>query len=126
MLKIDENKLVLSKELVMLLQANPGDKIAIEYSVNGNTLIPVILKSDRGNVLNKSNTVSFKGKQRESLLQFGTEFQVEIKDNVLTLIGDKGTVVYTAVPETTFEEPLDKSIILDTNYNIQKFEKYEL
>lgn len=126
MLKIDENKLVLSKELVMLLQANPGDKIAIEYSVNGNTLIPVILKSDRGNVLNKSNTVSFKGKQRESLLQFGTEFQVEVKDNVLTLIGDKGTVVYTAVPETTFEEPLDKSIILDTNYNIQKFEKYEL
>lgn len=126
MLKIDENKLILSKELVMLLQANPGDKIAIEYSVNGNTLIPVILKSDRGNVLNKSNTVSFKGKQRESLLQFGTEFQVEIKDNVLTLIGDKGTVVYTAVPETTFEEPLDKSIILDTNYNIQKFEKYEL
>jgi hypothetical protein len=126
MLKIDENKLVLSKELVMLLQANPGDKIAIEYSVNGNTLIPVILKSDRGNVLNKSNTVSFKGKQRESLLQFGTEFQVEVKDNVLTLIGDKGTVVYTAVPETTFEEPLDKSIILDTNYNIQKFDKYEL
>lgn len=126
MLKIDENKLILSKELVILLQANPGDKIAIEYSVNGNTLIPVILKSDRGNVLNKSNTVSFKGKQRESLLQFGTEFQVEVKDNVLTLIGDKGTVVYTAVPETTFEEPLDKSIILDTNYNIQKFEKYEL
>lgn len=126
MLKLLENKLLLSSELVMLLQANPGDKIAIEYSVNGNTLIPVILKSDRGNVLNKSNTVSFKGKQRESLLQFGTEFQVEIKDNVLTLIGDKGTVVYTAVPETTFEEPLDKSIILDTNYNIQKFEKYEL
>lgn len=126
MLKLLENKLLLSSELVMLLQANPGDKIAIEYSVNGNTLIPVILKSDRGNVLNKSNTVSFKGKQRESLLQFGTEFQVEVKDNVVTLIGDKGTVVYTAVPETTFEEPLDKSIILDTNYNIQKFEKYEL
>ena len=53
MLKIDENKLVLSKELVMLLQANPGDKIAIEYSANGNILIPVILKSDKGNVLNK-------------------------------------------------------------------------
>ena len=59
MLKIDSNKLVLSPELVTLLQASPGDKIAIEYSVNGNTLIPVILKSDRGNVLNKSNTALY-------------------------------------------------------------------
>ena len=58
MLKIDNNKLVLSPELVMLLQASSGDKISIEYSVKDNTLIPVILKSDRGNLLTKSNTIS--------------------------------------------------------------------
>lgn len=126
MLKIDSNKLVLSPELVMLLQASPGDKISIEYSVKDNILVPVILKSDRGNLLTKSNTVAFKGKQRETLLQFGTEFNVNINNDVIELIGDKGTIVYTAVSAAINEEPLDKSIITDTNYDIQKFETYEL
>lgn len=126
MLKINNNKLVLSPELVMLLQASPGDKISIEYSVKDNTLIPVILKSDRGNLLTKSNTIAFKGKQRETLLQFGTEFNVNINNDVIELVGDKGTIVYTAVSAAINEEPLDKSIITDTNYNIQKFETYEL
>ena len=126
MLKIDSNKLVLSPELVTLLQASPGDKISIEYSVKDNILIPVILKSDRGNLLTKSNTVAFKGKQRETLLQFGTEFNVNVNNDVIELVGDKGTIVYTAVSAAINEEPLDKSIITDTNYDIQKFETYEL
>ena len=125
MLKLDENKLILSPELVMLLQANPGDKISIEYSTKDGKLVPVILKSERGNVLTKSNTVSFKGKQRESLLQFGTIFKVNVTNDTLELIGDKPTVVYTVVSKEITEDPIDKSIILDTNYNIQKFDKYE-
>ena len=128
MLKIENNKLVLSPELLLLLDAKPGDKISIEYSVTDNKLIPVILKGERGNVLTKSNTIAFKGKQKETLLQFGDVFTVDlsvIKDSI-ALIGNKGNVVYTAVPKTILEDPIDKNIILDTNYDIKKFETYEL
>ena len=128
MLKIENNKLVLSPELIMLLQAVPGDKISIEYSVIDNKLYPVILKGEKGNVLTKSNTVAFKGKQKESLLQFGDVFTLDTNliDGNIALIGNKGNVVYTAVPKTILEDPLDKNIILDTNYNIKKFDIYEL
>lgn len=126
MLKIDNNKLILSPELVMLLQASPGDKISIEYSIKDDILVPVILKNDRGNILTKSNTIAFKGKQKETLLQFGTEFNINVTGEVIELIGNKGTVIYTAVSKAINEKPLDKSIITDTNYNIQKFETYEL
>ena len=125
MLKIENNKLILSPELVNLLQATPGDKIIIEYLTEDNKITPVILKSDRGNVLSNSNTISFRGKQKESLLQFGTEFQEVLKESNIYLLGNKGTIIYTPV-KSIIKDSLDKSIILDTNYNIQKFETYEL
>ena len=125
MLKIENNKLILSSELLMLLQANPGDRISIEYTTRDGKLIPVIFKSDKGNILTKSQTVAFSGKQKKSLLQFGIEFTVNINNDIIELVGDKQSVVYTAVKKD-IEETLDKSIILDTNYDIQKFSVYEL
>ena len=126
MLKIENNKLILSPELVMLLQAAPGDKISIQYLIRDNKTIPFILKNDTGNKLTNSLTVAFKGKQKETLLQFGDTFEEKIIDDSIELVGNKGTVIYAPVQKEITEEPIDKAIILDTNYNIQKFSLYEL
>ena len=128
MLKIENNKLILSPELVSLLRASPGDRLIIGFSVIDGKLFPVISKNEGGNVLTKSNTISFKGKQKEMLLQFGDEFTISpfTSDDTIILIGNKPVVSCAPVTETDLEEPLDISIILDTNYNITKFNKYEL
>lgn len=126
MLKLLENKLELSPELISLLDAKPGDKISIEYNSVNEKLIPVILKSDSGNILTKSNTVAFKGKQHSTLIQFGDEFQVIANDNILELHGNKNNITYTSVKTDVKETMIDKNIIKDTNYNIQKRQTYDL
>lgn len=126
MLKLEENKLILSSELVALLGATPGDRIDIEYASKNGNLIPVIVLGEKGNILTKSLTVSFKGVQKEMLLQFGDEFTAVKGEDAIELQGNKENVIFTAVSKATTEQPLDKSVILDTNYNIQKFETYEL
>ena len=128
MLKIENNKLILAPELVSLLRASPGDRLIIGFSVIDGKLFPVISKNEDGNVLTKSNTISFKGKQKEALLQFGDEFTISpfTSDDTIILIGNKPVVSCAPVTETDLEEPVDISIILDTNYNITKFNKYEL
>ena len=128
MLKVEQNNLVLSQQLIDFLHAEPGDKISIEYNSNNNELYPVILKSDNGNVLTKSRTVAFRGKKRQTLLRFGNEFDFSpytVGDSI-PLISKSNVVVYTEIKKTTYDELVDKSIILDTNYTIQKLDKYEL
>lgn len=92
--EVKENKLVISPKAVSLLQCISGDRISVNYVQEGNELtFPVIGKSlvfadqDSGNRLTKSNTVSFRGFQRDLLLKYGNIFTLEeFKDNIFRLV----------------------------------------
>ena len=80
---VANNKLVLSKEAVKALRGVAGDRITINYwTVDSETTFPVIGKSEcfgdptGGNRLTKSNTVSFRGMQRDILLEYGSFFKL--------------------------------------------------
>ena len=80
---VADNKLVLSKEAVKALGGVAGDRIAVNYwTVDNETTFPVIGKSEcfgdstGGNRLTKSNTVSFRGVQRDILLEYGSFFKL--------------------------------------------------
>ena len=80
---VADNKLVLSKEAVKALGGVAGDRITINYwTVNSEITFPVIGKSEcfgdptGGNRLTKSNTVSFRGMQRDILLEYGSFFKL--------------------------------------------------
>lgn len=82
--EVGDNKLIISPEALSLLGAVPGDRISINYTQKSNEVtIPLIGKSEifadreAGNKLTKSNTVSFKGKQRTLLLEYGSIFIME-------------------------------------------------
>lgn len=80
---VADNKLVLSKEAVKALGGVAGNRIAVNYwTVDNETTFPVIGKSEcfgdstGGNRLTKSNTVSFRGVQRDILLEYGSFFKL--------------------------------------------------
>ena len=83
-IEVQDNKLKFGKEAISLLEANPGDRIQVNYwTVNNQETFPVIGKSaiftdmTGGNALTKSNTVSFRGNQRTVLLEYGNLFKLE-------------------------------------------------
>lgn len=79
---LEDLKLVLTPGIVSKLGAEVGDRIAINYVNDNGEFSPVISKSSvygddsAGNKLTKSLTVSFKGKQRDQLSQFGSNFEL--------------------------------------------------
>lgn len=84
LLEVDENKLILSDALVEALQIEAGERLNINYwTVDASTTFPLIGKSEMfsdkaaGNKLNSANTVSFRGVQRNVLLEYGTLFTIE-------------------------------------------------
>lgn len=122
-LLLKDNKLILDSSLVNKLKAEPGDRIEIGYRERDGLLRPVISIGENGNKLTKSNTVSFKGVQHNTLAQFGSNFWVVEIDDLLELEGD-GIPVYTDVKKAA-QAVVTKEIILDTNYTITKLENYE-
>ena len=81
---LEDNKLKLSKSAQLLLGVIPNDRITVSYyTVNPEETFPVIGKSELftdstgGNRLTKSNTVSFRGTQRDILLEYGKSFKLE-------------------------------------------------
>jgi len=120
---IRDTQLVLSDQLVEWLGAKPGDKISIGYIEKDDKLTPVIAKDDSGHKLNKNNTISFRGKQREVLGQLGNNFWATAENNIITLEGN-GMPVFTTVKKAV-ETYLTKDIIEDTNYSITKLTNYE-
>lgn len=85
---VEDNKLILSKSAVKLLGAVAGDRIAVNYWTKDNSnTFPVIGKAevfsdkDGGNRLTKSNTVSFRGSQKDILLEYGKLFKIEPFNN---------------------------------------------
>ena len=92
--EVQENKIVLGKEAINLLEARSGDRIQVNYwQVNNEETFPVIGKSgvftdpNGGNSLTKSNTVSFRGNQRTVLLEYGKLFKLEsFKEGMFKLV----------------------------------------
>lgn len=123
--KVQDSNLLLDSALISKLGATPGDRIAIGYIEKEGNLIPVISIGEGGNKLTKSNTISFRGKQKNTLTQFGINFWGGdlTEGNYIELKGD-GIPVYTEVKKAT-EAYISKEIILDTNYNITKLTNYE-
>lgn len=81
---LGENKLLLSSEVIDLLNAQPGNRIAVNYiQVSSEYTFPVIAKAEyfvdpeAGNKLTKSNTVSFRGIQNKTLNLYGVNFALE-------------------------------------------------
>lgn len=121
---LQDSKMVLDPTLIELLKVSAGDKISIGYTEVDGKLTPIISKSeDSGNKLTKSNTVSFRGNQRNVLAAFGTNFWAEEKDGLVYLTGD-GIPVFTDVKKAA-EAIVTKEIILDVNYDINKLNNYE-
>ena len=122
-LLLKDNKLILDPSLVNTLKAEPGDRLEIGYRERDGLLRPIISIGENGNKLTKSNTVSFRGVQHNTLAQFGSNFWVVEIDDLLELEGD-GIPVYTDVKKAA-QAVVTKEIILDTNYTITKLENYE-
>ena len=122
-LLLKDNKLILDPSLVNKLKAEPGDRIEIGYRERDGLLRPIISIGENGNKLTKSNTVSFRGVQHNTLAQFGSNFWVVEIDDLLEIEGD-GIPVYTDVKKAA-QAVVTKEIILDTNYTITKLENYE-
>ena len=122
-LLLKDNKLILDPSLIKKLKAEPGDRIEIGYRERDGLLRPIISIGENGNKLTKSNTVSFRGVQHNTLAQFGSNFWVVEIDDLLELEGD-GIPVYTDVKKAA-QAVVTKEIILDTNYTITKLENYE-
>jgi len=93
-LVVADNKLILNEPLIQAINAQPDDRIAINYyTVNNQETFPLIGKSEAfadpasGNRLTKSYTVSFRGNQRTVLLEYGEEFTIEpFKEGMFKLI----------------------------------------
>jgi hypothetical protein len=90
---LEDNKLKLSKSAQLLLGAIPNDRITVSYyTVSPEETFPVIGKSELftdstgGNRLTKSNTVSFRGTQRDILLEYGKSFKLEPFKNYFKMV----------------------------------------
>lgn len=95
---LEDNKLILTQKLLDIVEAEPGDRLLVSFKEENGIYYPVIAKSEvfadpeSGNKLTKSLTLSYRGKQREQLLIYGTEFRFEEtseNSKVCKLIGDK-------------------------------------
>ena len=118
-----ESSLILDSGLIQKLNAKPGDRIVIGYIQKDGILTPVISVGEEGNKLTNSNTISFRGKQRNNLAQFGSNFWAKENNGIIELEGD-GLPIFTEVKKAV-ETYITKEIILDTNYNIKKLDNYE-
>lgn len=81
---LEENRVTLSSEALILLNVTQGERILINYvQVSSEYTFPVIGKSEffstpeAGNKLTKSNTVSFRGMQNKVLRVYGDKFSLQ-------------------------------------------------
>lgn len=125
-----DNKLKLSDSAINLLNAKANDRIAINYwMVNNEETFPVIGKSevftdpDGGNRLTQTNTVSFRGKQRETLLMYGDQFKLEeFKDGMfklvsITSINDEEETIVEAEQELEIVQDVLEEEIVDEMFD---------
>lgn len=122
-LKLEDNKYILTTGAVSALGVEPGDTIDIKFQKVGKKQIPVIGASEvwgtkAGNKLTKTNTVSCRGKVNDELSNYGSEFVLEPHPNKggLFILRGENTPEVTPEPvpepEEEFEVP-DVEVIDD-------------
>lgn len=107
-LRLEENKYVLTTGAVEALGVEPGDTLDIKFQKFSKKILPIIGASEvwgtkAGNKLTKTNTVSCRGKVNDELSSYGTEFVLEPHPNKGGLFILKGENTPEIVIETTPE-----------------------
>lgn len=130
---LESNKLVLTSGAVKLLNAEEGCRININYKKEGKYTKPVIGTSDSfgtkgGNILTKTNTVSYRGSANERLATYGDTFKLEPtdKNGIFYLVGDKDEVTIpdetiNIIDELDIESLEDIELSLDDEINTFNF-----
>ena len=95
-LTLEDNKYCLNTAAVELLGVEAEDRIDIKFEKRDKVRVPVIgcntaFGTQGGNRLTKSNTVSYRGKNHDTLEEYGTVFSFKEtdKEGIFELIGDK-------------------------------------
>lgn len=113
----EDNKLVLNEAAVKLMNVEEGDRLNIKMQVINRKRYPVIgtdltFGEKGGNLLTKSNTVRYGGKNNEELAKFGYIFVLEPQGKVdgLFLLTTEPTEQSIAEEETAIsvQEELDE------------------
>ena len=107
-------KYELNTAALKALNVQPDDRIDIKYDKQGTLFIPIIgsdesFNTKGGNRLSKSNTVVYRGKSHDQLVEYGTVFDLIPCDNrpgIFILKGDKE-------PEIIEDENLAKPEVID-------------
>lgn len=93
---LDSNKLSLTQGAVDLLQICKDCRVDIKYKLKDKKSVPVIgtdsaFGTKGGNLLTKSNTVSYRGSANAKLSEFGTVFKLVASDEpgIYFMQGDK-------------------------------------
>ena len=118
----EDNKLILSEDLVKELKANPEDKIVIQYDRDqeSKTVFPVIglettFNNGGGNKLTKSNTVAYRGKANNTLAEFGSDFKVEPYKEGIYRLKEKMYYLEEMLPNKDFIR-ISNSAIININH----------
>lgn len=127
-IKLEANKLVLSQEVVDMLDVCPDCRIDIKYKKRDKQSVPVIgtdaaFGTKAGNKLTKTNTISFRGAANEKLAQYGTTFTLEPTDDkgIFYMIGDANPMEPEDVPEETVN--IDSELDID---NLETIDSQDL
>jgi hypothetical protein len=93
---LEDNKYSLNTAAIELLGVEADDRIDIKFEKRGKGRVPVIgsntaFGTQGGNRLTKSNTVSYRGKNHDTLEGYGTVFSFKEtdKEGIFELVGDK-------------------------------------
>lgn len=123
---LDNSKLTIPKELLLLIEATADSRIVVQYEKLGSEIFPVIGTADAfnntvtGNKIAKNNTVAYKGSKNDALARFGNIFEYEeYAPRVYKLLGDKPAVIEEPLAEAIKRVDLDASILEDKNFTVE-------
>lgn len=113
---LDDNKYTLNNAAIELMNINAGDKVDIKYQIVDKINYPIIgassiWKSNSGNKLTKSGTVSYRGKANTVLAEFGDTFELapwKDHEGLFILMGNEP--VQEVVEDDNIELPENKDI----------------
>lgn len=95
MIHVLENKLQFNNKAIELTGFESDNKVIIDFEKRGRKITPICHLGDKGNRMTKTFTVSYRGQQRDTLLQYGDNFTLvpyPDKDGYFKLIGDVAEV----------------------------------
>lgn len=121
---LENNKYILNKAALELMNVEPGQRLDIKFDIQGNPVIGTDIAFGTvgaGNLLTKSNTVRFSGTNNSRLAKINTKFTIVKQpdtENIFKLITDTPTIIEPTVEVPDFvSEPDDFNLadLLDDN-----------